>query len=164
MTCTHRGNWYVTCSWPFHKSPVIYGANSVLISMCFTVVIVNCRFREYPNRNSWRLLGYFFCRKWRMHVEIWSHITIFGRQCDYFGRYVQRWQEGQNLCTRWVAFLCPSDSHTYLNLFNLTKYAENFSLKQGLIFGRSFVCLQYQCELVSEYPLIYILFIIEIYY
>ena len=59
--------------------------------MCFTVVIVNCRFREYQNRNSWRLLGNFFCRKWRMHVEIWSHITIFGRQCDYFGRYVQRW-------------------------------------------------------------------------
>ena len=91
LTCTHRANWYLTCSWPFHKSPVIYGANSVLISMCFTVVIVNCRFREYQNRNSWRLLGNFFCRKWRMHVEIWSHITIFGRQCDYFGRYVQRW-------------------------------------------------------------------------
>ena len=69
----------------------MYGANSVLISMCFTVVIVKCRFREYQNRNSWRLLGNFFCRKWRMHVEIWSHITIFGRQCDYFGRYVQHW-------------------------------------------------------------------------
>ena len=68
----------------------MYGANSVLISMCFTVVIVKCMFHEYQNRNSWRLLGNFFCRKWRMHVEIWSHITIFGRQCDYFGRYVQR--------------------------------------------------------------------------
>ena len=38
----------------------MYGANSVLISMCFTVVIVKCRFREYQNRNSWRLLGIFF--------------------------------------------------------------------------------------------------------
>ena len=54
-------------------------------------VIVNCRFRENQNRNSYSdYLETFFCRKWRMHVEIWSHITIFGRQCDYFGRYVQR--------------------------------------------------------------------------
>ena len=28
--------------------------------MCFTVVIVKCRLREYQNRNSWRLLGNFF--------------------------------------------------------------------------------------------------------
>ena len=114
VTCTHRANWYVTCSWPFHESPVIYGANNVLTSMCFIVVIVfKLFFCEYQNRNSWRLLGHFFSRKWRMHVEIWSHITIFGRQCDYFRRYVQRWLR-HDLKTQGHKFLAYMYLFTYL--------------------------------------------------
>ena len=38
----------------------MYGANSVLISMCFTVVIVKCRFREYQIEIPGDYLEIFF--------------------------------------------------------------------------------------------------------